>query len=388
MSQFFHRRKLAASFCDALIGAGLVDASSGLFLAAPRRTGKTTFLRQDLMPAAASRQWLPVYVDLWESQRTPPTQLVATAVANALHSEQTRIAQELARKAGASASDVTLKDYGLERVGEPNGKTLAVALRTLSEIAGKPIVLIIDEAQEVLTGDDDLMFSLKSARDTVGTDANGARRLFLVCTGSHRDKLMHLVLTKKQPFYGSSVQAFPLLGSDYIDWYTARINQHLAEDNRFEAKAVFAAFELVGHRPEALKKIMSEIALEEGAAHSLGERLARGAIARQDEIWDEFSKAYNNLTRTQQAVLKLLIEGGPHFEPFSESTAALCAKIVGAPVQVQKALDALRKKDLVWRSARGEYALDDPSFGDWFLRRDELNAAFSQSRLTPAKRGT
>lgn len=373
MSPYFLRRNLAASYCDALTGDGLVDASSGLFLAAPRRTGKTTFLQRDLMPEAISRQWLPVYVDLWESQQTPPTRLVATAVVNALRAEQTRAAEEIAFKAGRSMAEVTLHDYGLDNAGAPNEKTLAVALRTLSEVADKPVMLVVDEAQEVLNTDDELMFSLKSARDTVGVDAHGARRLFIVCTGSHRDKLMHLVLTKKQPFFGSSVQAFALLGRDYIDWYTQRVNQHLADDNRFEAPAVFEAFKLVGHRPEALKRIMSEIAFEQGAAHSLGERLARGAIARQDETWDEFSKAYNNLTKVQQAVVGLLIEGGPQFEPFAEATLAACARIVGAPIgvnHVQKALDALRKKDLVWRSARGEYALDDPSFGEWFERRN------------------
>lgn len=372
MSHYFFRGSLAASYCDALTGEGIVDASSGLFLAAPRRTGKTTFLQHDLMPEAVSRQWLPIYVDLWESQQTPPTRLVATAVVNALRAEQVRVAEELAFKAGKSATDVTLHDYGMENAGAPNEKTLAVALRTLSEVTGKPVMLVVDEAQQVLNTTDELMFSLKSARDTVGIDDNGAKRLLIVCTGSHRDKLTHLVLTKKQPFFGSSIQSFPLLGRDYIDWYTARINQYLAVDNRFEPQAVFDAFTLVGHRPESLKRIMSEIALEEGAAHSLGERLARGAIARQDEIWEEFSKAYDNLTGLQQAVLGLLIEGGPHFEPFSEATVAACGRIVGSTIGVtfiQKALDALRKKDMIWRSARGEYALDDPSFREWFMSK-------------------
>ncbi|HTJ95288.1 MAG TPA: hypothetical protein VL424_19505 [Pararobbsia sp.] len=362
------------SYCDALTGNGIVDASSGLFLAAPRRTGKTTFLLYDMVPEAVSRRWLPVYVDLWESRETSPTRLVAAAVVNALRGEQTRVAAEVAFKAGKSAADVTLDDFGLENAGAPNEKSLAAALRALNEVAGKPVVLIVDEAQEVLATPDDLMFSLKSARDTLGLDANGARRLFIVCTGSHRDKLMHLLLTKKQPFFGSSVQSFPLLGRDYINWYTQRINQHLAADNKFDEQAVFDAFKLVGHRPEELKKIMAEIGFEEGAAHSLGERLARGAIAQQNEIWNDFSRVYNNLNKHQQAMLQLLIEGGAQFEPFAEATLSACSKIVGSNVtanHVQKALDTLRRKDLVWRSARGEYALDDPSFGDWFRRKSE-----------------
>jgi hypothetical protein len=45
--------------------------------------------------------------------------------------------------------------------------------------------------------------------------------------------------------------------------------------------------------------------------------------------------------------------------PSARHQFATCGWIVGSPVgvnHIQKALDALRKRDLVWRSARGEYA--------------------------------
>lgn len=42
----------------------LNHAGLSLFLAAPRRTGKSTFLRQDLAPEAENLDWLPIYVDL------------------------------------------------------------------------------------------------------------------------------------------------------------------------------------------------------------------------------------------------------------------------------------------------------------------------------------
>jgi hypothetical protein len=47
----FQRPELADGYCEALQGTGILDARSGLFLAAPRRTGKSTFLREDLLPA-------------------------------------------------------------------------------------------------------------------------------------------------------------------------------------------------------------------------------------------------------------------------------------------------------------------------------------------------
>ena len=47
---FFHRPDLANDLADTILADGaLAPARSGLFLAAPRRTGKSTFLREDLM---------------------------------------------------------------------------------------------------------------------------------------------------------------------------------------------------------------------------------------------------------------------------------------------------------------------------------------------------
>ena len=56
--QFSYRRaELARQYCDALEGKTILDAASGLFLSAPRRTGKSTFMREDLTPAMAARGW-------------------------------------------------------------------------------------------------------------------------------------------------------------------------------------------------------------------------------------------------------------------------------------------------------------------------------------------
>jgi len=48
------------------------DAHNGLFLAAPRRTGKSTFLQGDLTPALQQAGVEVVYVDLWADTRRDP----------------------------------------------------------------------------------------------------------------------------------------------------------------------------------------------------------------------------------------------------------------------------------------------------------------------------
>jgi hypothetical protein len=60
------------------------DAHNGLFLAAPRRTGKTTFLRGDLCPALERAGVVVVYVDLWADAARDPGVLIADAIGRAL----------------------------------------------------------------------------------------------------------------------------------------------------------------------------------------------------------------------------------------------------------------------------------------------------------------
>ncbi|MGN5476550.1 hypothetical protein ACTMU2_04585 [Cupriavidus basilensis] len=54
------------------------------------------------------------------------------------------------------------------------------------------------------------MFGLKAARDAMNVSGS-APDLMLVFTGSSRDKLAHLVMNSRMPFYGSQVTPFPLL---------------------------------------------------------------------------------------------------------------------------------------------------------------------------------
>lgn len=63
--RYYPRTQLAVELANALQGKlAFSDAPNGLFLAAPRRTGKSTFLQSDLSPELARRQVVVVYVDL------------------------------------------------------------------------------------------------------------------------------------------------------------------------------------------------------------------------------------------------------------------------------------------------------------------------------------
>lgn len=379
------RHQLATALAQDLAGESLVDYSSGMFLAAPRRTGKSTFLNNDFIPECVQRGWLPVYVDLWSDRDAAPAQLISGAIGTALARFEGALART-AKKAGVDKINLlrTLS-WDFTRPQLPAGTTLAQALAVLHQVSGQLVVLIIDEAQHALNSEDGLnaMFALKAARDHLnrGDRPDGLR---LVFTGSSRDKLANLVLKSKQPFFGASITPFPLLGREYVEFITALWNRRLADSNQFKLEDLAYAFELVGRRPEMLNKLLAEVSVGLGEAGNLGELLRNGALNHQAGVWSDYESAWNELTPLQQAVLEVMAErtlGRQPFSPFTEQTLVeVSRKLEQAQAvanvntaNVQKALDALRDKELVWKANRGEYALEDTAMAEW-LARDQAVA--------------
>lgn len=376
----FRRTALAETLVRDLAGESLVDYSSGMFLAAPRRTGKSTFLNNDLVPACVQRSWLPVYVDLWSDRDTDPAELISGAIGTALAGFEGTLAKT-AKKAGIDKINLlrTLS-WDFTRPQLPAGTTLAQALAVLHQVAGQMVILIIDEAQHALNsaGGLNAMFALKAARDQLnrGDRPDGLR---LVFTGSSRDKLANLVLKSKQPFYGASITPFPLLGRDFVEFITQVWNSRLADSNQFKADDLEDAFERVGRRPEMLGKLLAEVSVGLGAAGNLGALLRTGALNHQAGVWSDYESAWNDLSPLQQAVLAVMagraLSGQP-FTPFSEQTLADVNRTLerqqaepnASTPNVQKALDALREKELVWKANRGEYALEDASMAEWLVK--------------------
>lgn len=374
------RHQLATALAQDLAGESLVDYSSGMFLAAPRRTGKSTFLNNDFIPECVQRGWLPVYVDLWSDRDAAPAQLISGAIGTALARFEGALART-AKKAGIDKINLlrTLS-WDFTRPQLPAGTTLAQALAVLHQVSGQLVVLIIDEAQHALNSEDGLnaMFALKAARDHLnrGDRPDGLR---LVFTGSSRDKLANLVLKSKQPFFGASITPFPLLGREYVEFITALWNRRLADSNQFKVEDLAYAFELVGRRPEMLNKLLAEVSVGLGEAGNLGELLRNGALNHQAGVWSDYESAWNELTPLQQAVLEVMAErtlGRQPFSPFTEQTLVeVSRKLEQAQAvanvntaNVQKALDALRDKELVWKANRGEYALEDTAMAEWLAR--------------------
>lgn len=372
----YPRTPLALELVTALKGqAGFSDAHNGLFLTAPRRTGKSTFLQGDLRPALERAGVVVVYVDLWADTARDPGALIAAAIGHALQPHLGMVAKA-AKKAGVEKVGVAgWLQVDPSKIGKLDGLTLVDALRALHETAGKPVALIIDEAQHALTSEagENAMSALKSARDQMNRP--GEVKLMLVMSGSDRDKLLRLVNTGAAPFYGSQIQRMPPLGPDFIAFVAKLIEEQRPDLRPVDAATLQAAFERFGHRPqffmEALGQVLSPLS---GIAGRFEPAVLESARQRQRDDEAQMESDYLGLKPLERAVLWRMLEQGPRFRPYDAEALKFYRAQVGKAVSAQNAqnaLEALRQRTppLVWKSARGEYSVEDAAMHRWFEER-------------------
>lgn len=369
----FHRPALAKKIAERVLSD---KGASGTFLAALRRTGKSTFIREDLAPFIRSKGAVVIYVDLWADRSQDPGVLISHAIRDHLKTYQGIIAQ-LAQKSGLESVTLGGLKLNLDRVGIGQGETLSKALQALSKETLKPIVMIIDEAQHAQTSDNGnaAMFALKAARDELNGSAYSGFRL--IATGSNRDKLAILVTGKDQAFLNAKLVDMPHLGDDFLAWTCERFDHEVKPS----MDALRTTFARCSFRPEILSDALDDLELEEGlTSRNIDNRVK----ARVDILVERnrlgFMQIFDNLPVFQAAVMQTMAEMSSQYAAFKQTSmdryAQICAQRSAESIkiessQVQYALDALREKQLVWRSGRGIYAIEDTQHAAWLSGRPE-----------------
>lgn len=354
-------------------------SSSGLFLAAPRRTGKSTFLREDLRPQLEAKGALVLYADLWENRKADPGDVIIAAVRSELAKHE-GVVTRLARASGMDKVNLGGVSFSLDRVGLGNGPSLSSALAALSDETGMVIVLVIDEAQHAITTEygNDALFALKAARDELNSSRHKGLRV--VATGSNQDKLAMLRNSKDQAFFGAPLVKFPSLGKDYIQWFC----EHLNLSTALSVDVVYELFVRASFRPEMLGAAADALRFDfELVPGDVPARFSRAVEEQIDASNAEQLRVVHSLTPLQSAVLRVLASKGPQYAPFEAETLVVYQKILdaiapGTPAiradvpNVQQALAALQEKALVWRASRGVYALEDASLRDTLAQEGML----------------
>ncbi len=368
----FHRTVLAENIARRTLSP---KGLSGVFISAPRRTGKSTLINEDIVPYLKQQDAEVIYVDLWSDRSRDPGELIAEAIRDHLRAREGAILK-WARKGGLDKVKVGGVELDISKVGIGTGKTIAKALAELSDATKRVIVLVIDEAQHAITTDAGAatLFALKAARDQLNGSVHYGFRL--IATGSNRDKLSLLVHGKDQAFLNAVLMDLDPLGDDYLQWeldqYDGEVKPSLG--------VIRNAFIASGHRPEALRKALDDLAFKfdttAASVDSVFQSLVDHIMA---EAKQSFMRQVNSLPPMQAAVLMVMARTGTNFAPFRPHTVDMYATVAKTLTHeetkiddsaIQYALEALRTKSLVWKSSRGVYSIEDSQHLAWLSEGD------------------
>ena len=332
----------------------------GVFLAAPGRTGKSTFLRHYLIPVLEQRGDLVLYIDLWQDRTIDPAEMINSCLADTIRhfsNPVMKIAGSIRTSAlgfmGASANFKSSKN----QIG-----TITNALKTILKATEKNIVFIIDEAQRSLETETGLnaMYGLKAARDAIN-QGNSEFRLFLVMTGSDRDMLNSLVGGNKAPFFGSGILEFSTMGVEFTAAITRQLNEIFAPDSQVSEKVVEESFRILGRRPGILNECLRDlihVSKEENDAD-----LKAIVEEKRQALNQEVISALAGLSDLHVEILKRMSMDDNVFSPFSEKTgnSLMQSKETGPPSveRIKEIMDDLREKDFVWQNLYGTFVLAD-----------------------------
>lgn len=383
MDKIFHRTALAQQMAQQLLHPGVLDEGlrSGLFISGVRRTGKTTFLQADLVPALEAAGALVIYVDLWSNTQANPAALVHGAIRKTLQDLQSpvgAVAERLRRLRNAELAVASFKfGFKVENVGTEGGATLAEALAQVVDQARCDIVLIVDEVQHAITSEDgnQMLLALKAARDAINPRPQTPGHFIFVGTGSHRALVSELTARRNQAFAGATSIAYPVLDADYV--------AHLLERLRAEGPAVqpslevaTQAFRTLGARPEEMLRALRELRALLPPRGNPDDFLPVIAGTLRSTAADAELVKVEQLGALATAVFERVAGAdGDAKGLFSAEALASYARSLGREVradEVQAVLNELMAANIAMRRGHGLYGLTDPFVQEIWRKRKAL----------------
>jgi len=371
MNSIYRRSSLAAQMARQLLAPGVLDEGlrSGLFLSGLRRTGKTTFLLNDLIPTLEDAGAVVIYVDLWSNTQTSPAALVLAAVGKALAELQapaSKMLQKLQRVGGAELGAFGFKfGFKLDSLGTEGGTTLAQALTEVVDQAKTNVVLIVDEVQHAITSDDGnrLLLALKAARDAINPRPGTPGHFIFIGTGSHRALVNELTARRNQAFAGATSVPYPVLNGDYVGHLLERLAREGVEP--LPSLAVAAqAFVTLGNRPEEMLKALRQLNRHLPPGGNPDEHLPVIAATLRSTAADIELMKVEQMGRLATAVFeRIAATQGDARGVFSTEAAADYTRLVGREVrieEIQPVVNELLGANLIMRKGHGTYGITDP----------------------------
>ena len=375
----FHRPTLAEAVVEDLLS---LECEQGLLLSGPRRIGKSTFIRRDVLPLLRRRADVhTMYIDLNGVRDTDPGHAILKMIELDLQTFEGPV-MKVARRLGLTQVRLGGLEMHLDQVWTGRlDLVLLPQLKALSAVTGKHIVLVIDEihlARQTELGRKTL-FVLKSALDQLNDLGGPSFRL--LGTGSHAQKLSQLVFDKSQPLYGATLSPFPVLGGDFLLWQWERMHH----GSRPALRTLVEAFAILLDRPEELFRVCRVLDRQAPDPEaSVDQRCMALARLVADAKKEEFVRRIQRLPAQEFALLRVMAEEGeafaPHFPRCMRRMSEIILAATGRPAaptlsadEIDGALERLAQRRLIWQE--GTCAFEDLRHADW-LRSLDIRTLF------------
>lgn len=363
----YPRTELAQKYVDTLN----IGLSSTLALFAPRRMGKTEFLRRDLTPAAEKAGYWVIYASLWEVRKDPGRALI-----NEIQAHEQGLLTRAIRKiqkgpkitvgggfAGAHASMTIGGDGG--NLSSQDVVDLGQSLRRLAE-GRRKVLLLIDEVQTL--ADDahygELVAALRSALN------RHSDRVKAIFTGSSQEGLRSMFNREKAPLYQFGQQlSFPVMGEGFV--------QHLLNTyskitkRKLELEQAWKIFNTLKRVPLYFRSLLENMVLTDTEDMEQALQNIRGEM----ELSANYQEKWEQLRPMDRAVL-MQIQNAE--KPYGEASRQAIDRYLGVPERttkipaVQQAIKRLSHAGILTRAGdRGVYSIEDPMFGEWIQKRQE-----------------
>ena len=352
----------------------LADVLNGqdVVVFAPRRYGKSSLVWR-VSERAIAQDVLVAHVNL---MTTPTSERLAEKLAETIHNDLAstlfRTRERLRVFSGLRITPIVTVDPTSGKLGfsfdagrQP--QDLDVTLERLLELPGqlaaergRKVALVLDEFQEIVDIDPELPKIMRSVFETQPEVAH-------VYLGSKRHMLERIFNDENEPFWRSAKQMeIGVIAPEHFRHYIAA--QFARTGRRVEPEVVdHVLASTLGH-PYATQELcyfVWEETAEDGLAGA--EQYESGLVKLLRAEHAHFGLVWEKAARAQRLVLHALAreDGRPLAGDYRRRHG------LPGPSSVQRALDALRKDELVVRDGAGEYRIAEPFLAEW-LRRAEL----------------
>ena len=336
-----------------------IGISSALIFFAPRRMGKTEFLRKDIEPLASDKGWQTFYfsfLDVGEKALEEFTKELAsfTQKTDTIYSKTGRLLKRVKKISGQAAGVKAEIELNNPHAIDHNLKSLISRLATRNKI-----LLLLDEVQILAQRSTNTQF-IAALRTTLDIHKDNVKVIF---TGSSREGLRRMFSQANAPFFhfGQNLP-FPELGHGFTDHLSDIFKK--VTGRKLNKEELWNNFQSMQKVPQLARALVERIALNPALT------LAEAKEQLITEIIDDrtFIGSWQNCTTLEQLLLQEIAVGITAL--FSEETRNRLGSKLGinklAVSSIQSSVRSLQRKGLIGRlPERGGYFIDDPNFESW-----------------------